>query len=119
MIKIQIKPDEINPSYNSPKTYAIVLKGTDKVVMKGFTPMYFRGKRAADEFLYQLELESIGEEYEIIQLRRNKYYEVLSDSPKLAKNNTARMIRPPTLHTLSWRTNKKNNNLLNTNTKED
>ena len=106
MIKIPIHEGELNPCYNNPKTYAIVLKGTEQVAKRGSVQMYFRSKRTAEEFLYKLELEALGEEYEIIQLRRNKYSEVLSDSPKLAKNNAARLIRPPSINTLNKRNKK-------------
>jgi len=81
---------EINPSYNQPKTYAIVYKGTDKVVTRMEEEMYFRYKRTADEFLYMLEMERPDEEFELLQLIPNKLGERLSETIRQAKNGKSR-----------------------------
>jgi len=86
---------EINPSYNNPKTYAIVYKGTKKVVVRMEEEMYFRSKRTADEFLYILEMERSDEQFEILQLKPNKLGERLSETVRQAKTgNSTNTLKP-------------------------
>jgi len=94
MIKLALKPEEINPSYNHPKTYAIVYKGTEIVVKEGSTEMYFRSKRIADEYLYNLERAFLTEAIEIIQLQHNKNAEILLERLGIADNTNPRRVRP-------------------------
>jgi dsDNA-binding SOS-regulon protein len=95
---INVEQIEISPSYNNPKTYAIVYKGTDNVVVRMGEEMYFRSKRTADEFMYILEIERLDEEFELLQLKPNKLGERLSQTVKQAKNGTSRIVREPSGH---------------------
>lgn len=95
---INVETIEINPGCNHPKTYAIVYKGTDKVVVRMGEEMYFRSKRTADEFMYILEIERLDEEFELLQLKPNKLGERLSQTVKQAKNGTSRIVREPSGH---------------------
>ena len=110
MIKGKINMEELNPSYNHPKTYAIVYKGTKDVVKYGNTLMFFRSKKTADDYIYILEKAFLIEEIELIQLRLNKYSQMLSDRLGTEKNTNPRKVTPRTCSPYinkTGRTNKK------------